>query len=467
VEEAAMTDDTMRDALARLESELDALRREVAAARAPQARRQGAGRALPALALVLLLTLAPVGLLANDRFADVPADNPHHDDIALLAAAGITRSCNPPDNTEYCPGDAVTRQQMASFLARTAGLGANPPVARALTAQGVVSGSAPAGQVLTADGGGGSAFAALPIGTGGTPGPPGPPGPSGLNYARTIVVSPMGTAAQNGTALITALAGITGASATNPWLLKIEPGVYDLGGGKLVMKPYVDVEGSGEGVTTITAAGRAASEEGTVVGVAFAELRSLTVANTGGGQFANAIYVANINNLNTPFRITHVTARASATGGFVNTIYLNNGGVMRIADSTIVASGGAGAAGISIYNGSDAEMSKSSISVRDAGYNYGVVLAGDGNVSLEYSTIASGTYGIYSQGGANNFASVYAGRVRGDAKAIFGASNFTLVMTLSALSAQVSPVVSGDFEGNCIFTYSTYEGLYERDQSCR
>ena len=40
------------------------------------------------------------------------------DDIARLAAAGITKGCNPPANTRFCPNDRVTRQQMAAFLVR-------------------------------------------------------------------------------------------------------------------------------------------------------------------------------------------------------------------------------------------------------------------------------------------------------------------------------------------------------------
>jgi hypothetical protein len=39
-------------------------------------------------------------------------------DIDRLAAAGITKGCNPPTNDRYCPADPVTREQMASFLAR-------------------------------------------------------------------------------------------------------------------------------------------------------------------------------------------------------------------------------------------------------------------------------------------------------------------------------------------------------------
>ncbi|MFS8494914.1 MAG: S-layer homology domain-containing protein, partial [Actinomycetes bacterium] len=39
-------------------------------------------------------------------------------DIAALAAAGITRGCNPPRNDRFCPDDVVTRGQMAAFLVR-------------------------------------------------------------------------------------------------------------------------------------------------------------------------------------------------------------------------------------------------------------------------------------------------------------------------------------------------------------
>lgn len=39
-------------------------------------------------------------------------------DIEKLAAAGITRGCNPPANDQFCPEDPVTREQMAAFLSR-------------------------------------------------------------------------------------------------------------------------------------------------------------------------------------------------------------------------------------------------------------------------------------------------------------------------------------------------------------
>lgn len=44
-------------------------------------------------------------------------------DIESLAAAGITRGCNPPVNDQFCPTSQVTREQMAAFLHRALGTG--------------------------------------------------------------------------------------------------------------------------------------------------------------------------------------------------------------------------------------------------------------------------------------------------------------------------------------------------------
>jgi hypothetical protein len=39
-------------------------------------------------------------------------------DIDALAAAGITRGCNPPDNDDFCPAETLTRAQFATFIVR-------------------------------------------------------------------------------------------------------------------------------------------------------------------------------------------------------------------------------------------------------------------------------------------------------------------------------------------------------------
>jgi endoglucanase len=65
-----------------------------------------------------------LGLPAADAHGFVDTEGSvFNDDIARLAAAGITRGCNPPQNDNYCPDDPVTRGQMAAFLVRAFDLG--------------------------------------------------------------------------------------------------------------------------------------------------------------------------------------------------------------------------------------------------------------------------------------------------------------------------------------------------------
>jgi hypothetical protein len=67
--------------------------------------------------LVRALDLAPVG---SDYFSD-DTGSVFESQINSLAAAGITKGCNPPANNLFCPNDPVTRGQMAAFLVRAYG----------------------------------------------------------------------------------------------------------------------------------------------------------------------------------------------------------------------------------------------------------------------------------------------------------------------------------------------------------
>jgi hypothetical protein len=71
-------------------------------------------------AVVGALVATPIAVYASHSFNDVPDTNTFHEDIAWLREAGVTFGCNPPDNTEYCPEDNVTREQMAAFMRRLA-----------------------------------------------------------------------------------------------------------------------------------------------------------------------------------------------------------------------------------------------------------------------------------------------------------------------------------------------------------
>lgn len=75
---------------------------------------------LAASLAIAAVALAPLTVVAAHRFSDVPDSNIFHDDITWLADADVTRGCDPPDNTRYCPEDQVTREQMAAFMHRLA-----------------------------------------------------------------------------------------------------------------------------------------------------------------------------------------------------------------------------------------------------------------------------------------------------------------------------------------------------------
>jgi hypothetical protein len=68
-------------------------------------------RAEMATFLVRALTLPPTG---TDFFTDDETST-HEANINALALSGITSGCGP---ALYCPGSAVTREQMAAFLHR-------------------------------------------------------------------------------------------------------------------------------------------------------------------------------------------------------------------------------------------------------------------------------------------------------------------------------------------------------------
>lgn len=72
------------------------------------------------IVLVTALIVAPLTAIAAHTFTDVPDSNTFHDDIAWLEASGVTKGCNPPANTEFCPDDSVTRGQMSAFMRRFA-----------------------------------------------------------------------------------------------------------------------------------------------------------------------------------------------------------------------------------------------------------------------------------------------------------------------------------------------------------
>jgi hypothetical protein len=86
--------------------------------------------ALLTLGLVAVLAI-PIGAFASHQFTDVgTGSGSFHTQISRVKGAGITAGCSP---TTYCPNDPVTRGQMAAFLARTGGRGADSSYGKVLS----------------------------------------------------------------------------------------------------------------------------------------------------------------------------------------------------------------------------------------------------------------------------------------------------------------------------------------------
>lgn len=236
------------------------------------------------------------------------------------------------------------------------------------------------------------------------------------HHVQTVIVSPAETAVSSGTALLTALAGITDASVTKPYLLKIEPGVYDLGSSSLAMKQFVDVEGSGETVTLVTATGGPVS---TVIGASNAEIRFLTIENTGGGT--NAI---GLNTNNSNVRATHLTIRASGGTDQSSGVWLN-GGTPELAESRVTASASGPALSVAIRS------NLSSFTLRD------ITAAASGSNTVSALQISGGSATL------ENVTAVANGGTFGEAYAVNVIGFATVTMSDGSATASGGTSASG------------------------
>jgi hypothetical protein len=305
---------------------------------------------------------------------------------------------------------------------------------------------------------------------------------AGGSFTHTIIVNPHPDHLQAGRSLVEAVAGIADASASNPYLVKIEPGIYDLGDGSLVMRPHIDIEGSGEDVTTVTSA--IGTGLGTVVGASNAELRFVTVRNTGetgqqvvalfsestsprythvtatssGGSENTGIHVSNgtpvlsnvtasasgggksigVTNLNGVLTVSNSSFSAADAAGLNAGLFSTMGGTVRATSSTMTASGGAIAIGLRTYNGSHT-VANMTLSGSGGAESYGVYNGwrfAAPIVNVHQSRVSGGTNSIYSVGGTIK---VGASQLTGPA----GADNQGTVLCAVTYDATFSPLGPG------------------------
>ncbi|HKP53171.1 MAG TPA: hypothetical protein VJ183_11030 [Chloroflexia bacterium] len=197
------------------------------------------------------------------------------------------------------------------------------------------------------------------------------------SYKNVVVVAKSGG---DFTSLTTALNSITDASATNRYLVKVGPGSY----GRATMKPYVDIEGSGQDTTVLSDYGYSTGTSGTIVGANNTEIRSLTVENLGGDYYAVAMYADN-----TSPRLLDVTLKA--TNGQLSNwgLYVKNGAAPTLTNVTISASGGSMSNAITTDK-AGAIVKNSSLTVSGASYNYAIDASNygyTGGLTIENSQI--------------------------------------------------------------------------------
>jgi hypothetical protein len=238
----------------------------------------------------------------------------------------------------------------------------------------------------------------------------GPPG----NFARIRVVPPGDTPLIGGENLRNALQSIVKVSAEEPWLLFLEPGVYDLGAQGLRMRSFIHIRGSGQTLTTV----RSRAPGATLVAEERTELSALTVEHVGGGDEALALSTA------TPaFRAREVVALArdgqrrtvaihssagAGPGGFErvqavassaqgDTVGFScEGCAVKLSGSSVLAQGGTRALGASVRRGTVDLWDSFATGVGGASESVGLEAAGS-TVGL-VRTEVSGSEGGVSTG---------------------------------------------------------------------
>jgi hypothetical protein len=158
--------------------------------------------------------------------------------VPVLGFAAMAAS-NTVNSAAIVDGSIATAD--IANLAVTSAKIANSAVTATQLASGAVTDAKISGQISVSK---------LPVGTSSTTVAAGNHTHSGaVKYAQVVVVAKSGGDSTNPA---TAVDSIKDASATKPYLIKVMPGVYDIGNAMLQMKPYVDVEGSGNETSVIT-----------------------------------------------------------------------------------------------------------------------------------------------------------------------------------------------------------------------
>lgn len=239
-----------------------------------------------------------------------------------------------------------------------------------------------------------------PIGLTGATGPQGIKGDKGdtgtagpaAHYANVIIVAKSG----GDFADIQSAINSAEPTAENPFLIKIMPGVYDVGTGTITVKPNVYLEGAGADATIIT--GNPAGE--VLVQVSGnSEIRSLSVVNTGGANLWHAI---GMSLLSGNIVLNDVTVKT--TNAFYDNlgIIINGDAAATITNSRIYATAVAGqrSFALSAYSTQKAIYDNLYVEATAPGVSNAMAIRNDGSGKLSMNNVKSvSTYSAFSNTG--------------------------------------------------------------------
>lgn len=278
----------------------------------------------------------------------------------------------------------------------------------------------------------------------GTAGPQGPAGET-PHYANVIVVAKSGG---DFTDVNAALQSIADASALNPYLVKIMPGTYTVSS-PVNMKPYVDIEGSGESVTKIagTIQYTVWNNAALLKGASNSELRNITLENIGANYETRGVH--NFGNVNTKY--SNVTLSITSGAGDAVGMY-NWGANVKFNNLTMtVNSDGRVIYGLINYATSTAQFNNLSMKISGLG-------ASDGSWSK---------YGIMNYGTSTlelNSSAISLSNLNGPMLAI-SASNGIVKVRNSVLSAPTA-IESDAIIGSVLVNNSEIDGLVNGPITC-
>ena len=205
----------------------------------------------------------------------------------------------------------------------------------------------------------------------------------GANYQNVVVVAKSGG---DYTSVQAAIDSIGDATAGNPYLVWVAPGVYSE---TVTMKPFVHLQGSGQEATVITSTASSSDfppTQATLILASNTSLRDLTVGNGGTGD-RNTALLATVGVSGT--LAADVTVRSQ--GSYTDNIAIFQSGIgteITLQEVTALAENGERNYGLLHYDGAAAILHGGSFTGRGGTHTRGIQLRGSGTTLVANSVTA-------------------------------------------------------------------------------